>query len=73
MVKIPKKINNEAGAMYCFINIFSDFIIDDFMFKKNSEFSPILKKSGTLRVWVNREKFNIDFLDPNFFLSSLHV
>ena len=45
MVKIPKKINNEAGAMYCFINIFSDFIIDDFMFKKNSEFSPILKKS----------------------------
>ena len=32
MVKIPKKINNEAGAMYCFIYVFSDFIIDNLMF-----------------------------------------
>ena len=33
-VKIPKKLKNKAGAMYCLIYIFSDFIVDVLIFKK---------------------------------------
>ena len=33
--KSSKKIKNEAGAMYCLIYIFSDFIVDVLIFKKN--------------------------------------
>ena len=39
-------------------------------------FAQFLKSpwdSGTPRVWVYREKFNIDFLAQNFFLASIHV
>ena len=63
--------------MYCLI-FFSDFIVDVLMFKKkkfwilpHSEKS--LWDSGTQRVWVYREKNNIDVLAQIFFMASIHV
>ena len=44
--------------------------------KKILNFAQFLKSlwdSGTPRVWVYREKFNIDFLAQIFFLASIHV
>ena len=47
------------------------------MFKKKIQnFAQFLKSpwdSGTHRVWVDREKFNIDFLAQHFFLAPIYV
>ena len=76
--KNSKKNKNEAGAAYCLIYIFSRFYFWRFHVQKNIflNFAQFLKSpwdSGTPRVWVYREKFNIDFLAQNFFLASIHV
>ena len=56
---------------------FADFIIDVLILKKKklnfAQFYKIPWDSGTHRVWVYHEKFNIDFLAQTFFLASIHV
>ena len=66
-----KKIKNEAGAMYCLIYIFFRFYFWRFHVQKNIflNFAQFLKSpwdSGTPRVWVYHEKFNIGFFAQTF-------
>ena len=63
--------------MITYGNIFVQNFFDVFhfyiFFVNFGHFSKSPWDSGTHRVWVYREKFNIDFLAQNFFLASIHV